>query len=195
LREDDAPSSTMGDRDPAMLGVQNGVIHLPTGRLQPSRREDWITLLAGIPYDPDARSDRWEHALKTILPDEALRNFFQVAIGYAATGDTREDCWFLTSGSGRNGKGTLLLPIRRALGDYALELPGSIFNLRTERSPYELAYLPGRRFVTSSESGDTLHLHHDRIKQLTGGDSMSASNKYEEGVSIQSGLQALAVVQ
>jgi len=34
--------------------------------------------------------------------------------------------------------------------------------------------------VTASEAGDTLSLHHDRIKQITGGDSMSAANKYEK---------------
>ena len=125
---------------------------------------------------PDARSARWDATRsRAILPDDTVRDYFHVATGYSATGDTRCDCWFLANGSGRNGKGTLLQPIRHALGDYALELPGSIFDLRSERSPYELASLPGRRFVTSSESGDTLRLHHDRIKQLTGGDSMNAA--------------------
>ena len=163
-----------------VLGVLNGVVELRTGTLRPGRREDRITLQASVEYHPDAQSPLWDYALRTILLDDELIQFFHVAIGYSATGDTRRDCWFLGCGNGRNGKGTLFQPIRHALGDYALELPGAIFDLRTGRSPYELAKLPGRRFVTSAESGDTLRLHHDRIKQLTGGDSMSAANKYEQ---------------
>lgn len=175
-----ADSGVQWDMDPWLLGVPNGVIDLRTGTLRPARRADRITLCAGVEFHADAQSDLWHHALRTILPDDGLRDFFQVAIGYSSTGDTRRDCWFLACGEGRNGKGTLFQSIRHALGDYALELPGSIFDLRAKRSPYELAYLPGRRFVTSSEAGDTLRLHHDRIKQLSGGDSVSAANKYEK---------------
>jgi putative DNA primase/helicase len=40
--------------------------------------------------------------------------------------------------------------------------------------------LPGKRFVMSSESGDTIRLHHDRIKQISGGDPIRAANKYEK---------------
>ncbi len=162
-----------------LLGVLNGTIDLRTGVLREARRDDRLTLTTGISYDPGAESELWDEALRTILLEESTIQFFQTAVGYSATGDMRRDCWFLNCGSGRNGKGTLLQPIRRSLGDYALELPGSVFDLRSERSPYELAALPGKRFITSSEAGDTLRLHHDRIKQLTGGDAMSAANKYE----------------
>lgn len=168
------------DRDPWLLGVPNGVVDLRTGKLRPARRDDRITMRAGVAYQAAARSSEWDRALQTILVDDELINFFHVAIGYSATGDMRRDCWFLNCGDGRNGKSTLLQAIRRALGDYALELPAAVFDMRSDRAPYELASLPGRRFVTSSESGDTIRLHHDRIKQLTGGDSMSASNKYEK---------------
>jgi putative DNA primase/helicase len=173
------------DSDPGLLGTLNGVVDLRTGVLRPARREDRMTLVTSVAYDPNAQSHLWENALKTILLDEALIQFVQVAVGYSATGDTREDRWFLPSGSGRNGKGTLLQPIAHALGDYALELPGAVFDQRADRSPYELSYLPGRRFVTSSESGDTIRLNHDRIKQLTGGDSVSAANKYEKAFTFE----------
>ncbi len=62
-----------------------------------------------------------------------------------------------------------------------LELPSAVFELRPKGNPdFDLSYLPNKRFVLSSESGNTVHLHHDRIKQMTGGGSMRVANKYEK---------------
>ena len=169
------------DSDPWLLGVQNGIVDLRTGELRAATRDDRISLRASVSYQPDAKSDLWDGALRAILPDDQVRAFVQKAIGYSASGDTRCDVWFLLEGSGRNGKGILIQPIRRALGDYALELPASVLDTRVDRA-YELAKLPGLRFVTSSEVGDTIRLNHDRLKQLTGGDAMSASGKYQHAI-------------
>jgi putative DNA primase/helicase len=188
LAKDLKPIADPGDSwdlDPHLLGVPNGVVDLRTGDLRAGRREDKISLSASIAYDPHARSQLWERTLKAVLVDDELICFFQAAAGYSATGDTSLDSWFLGCGEGRNGKGTTAHPIRQALGDYALELPASVFDLKTERAPFELARLPGRRLVMSSESGDTIRLNHDRIKQLSGGDPMSVANKYERAFEFQ----------
>ena len=173
------------DTDPWLLGTPNGVVDLRTGGLRAGRRADRITMSVGVPYDRDAWSVLWEQALNAILPDEATRAFLQTAIGYSATGDTRRDCWFLLQGAGRNGKGTLMHPMRRALGDYACELPAAVLDARSRVPAYELASLPGKRFVVSSESGDTIKIHHDRIKQISGGDAITARNIYERSVEFQ----------
>lgn len=167
------------DHTPWLLGVPNGVVDLQTGERRDGQREDRITMSAAVPFDSDARSELWERTLRDVLGSDEAVDFFQVAAGYSTTGDMRRDCWFLTVGTGRNGKGTLLHPIRRALGDYAMELPAAVFDLRRDATPYDLAALPGKRFVMSSESGDTIRLHHDRIKQISGGDPIRAANKYE----------------
>ena len=168
------------DGDPWLLGTPNGTVELATGALRPGRREDRLTLSTSAPYDSDIRSDLWERTLRAILPADGLVDFLQVAVGYSVTGDTRRDCWFLAHGSGRNGKGTVMHPIRRALGDYAIELPAAVLDRQRDAAPYDLAALPGRRFVMCSEAGDTIKLHHDRIKQISGGDPIRAANKYEK---------------
>ena len=173
------------DVDPWLLGTPNGVVDLRTGHLRPGERVDRITMCVGIEYQPEARSDRWEEALRAILVDDETITFVQTALGYSATGDMRRDCWFLGQGSGRNGKGTIYHPVRRALGDYAAELPAAVFDARRDSAPYDLAVLPGKRFVISSEAGDTIKIHHDRIKQITGGDPMRAANKYEKSFEFQ----------
>jgi putative DNA primase/helicase len=166
------------DVDPMLLGVPNGVVDLRTGTLRPGRRTDRITMAASVPYDPEATSPQWDRTLRDVLVTDDVIAFLHVAAGYSTTGDTRRDCWFLAHGAGRNGKGTVLHPIRRALGDYAMELPAAIFD-RRQGPEYDLAALPGKRFVMCSESGDTIRLNHDRIKQLSGGDPVRAAAKYE----------------
>ncbi|MEX2662443.1 MAG: phage/plasmid primase, P4 family [Vicinamibacterales bacterium] len=173
------------DTDPSLLCTPNGVVDLRTGALRHGRRADRITMATGTPYDPTAQSDRWANALRSILVTDETISFFQTAIGYSATGDMRRDCWFLAQGAGRNGKGTVTHPIRRALGDYAGELPAAVFDARRDGAPYDLAVLPGKRFVVSSESGDTIKIHHDRIKQISGGDPIRAANKYEKSFEFQ----------
>lgn len=180
-----ADDGTQWDRDPWLLGCPNGVVDLRDGNLRDGRPVDRITLQTAVEYDPAARSDLWSNALREILVTDALIDFVQVAAGYSATGDTRRDCWFVGVGSGRNGKGTLYHPIRRALGEYATELPATVFDARRDHAPFDLAVLPGKRFVLSSESGDTIRLNHDLIKQLSGGDPVRAANKYERSFEFQ----------
>ena len=172
------------DPDPWLLGTPGGVVDLRTGKLRAGQRGDRITMSTDIEYRPEARSTRWEQALQSILVADETISFVQTALGYSATGDTRRDCWFLAVGSGRNGKGTIYHPVRRVLGDYAAELPAAVFDAR-QGAPYDLAVLPGKRFVISSEAGDTMKIHHDRIKQITGGDPMRAANKYEKSFEFQ----------
>ena len=162
-----------------LLGTPAGVVDLRTGELRDGRRDDRITMITAIDFDPQATSLRWNQALVEILPDAAVRDYLQVALGYSTTGETMQDCWFLAQGSGRNGKGTVFSPVARALGDYAGELPASTIALDRSRHPYELANLPGKRFALSSEAGDSITLHHDRLKQLTGGDRLTADAKYQ----------------
>lgn len=180
-----ADAGTGWDSDPWLLGTPSGVVDLTTGQLREGRREDRITQATGVPYDPEARSELWDRTLSDIFASDYLVAFVQVAVGYSATGDTRRDCWFLSHGRGGNGKSTLLQAFRRALGEYALELPAAVLDQRRDGTPFDLAALPGRRFVLSSESGDTVRLHHDRVKQISGGDPVRAANKYEKSFEFQ----------
>jgi putative DNA primase/helicase len=103
----------------------------------------------------------------------------QRAIGYSLTGEIREHALFLLYGTGRNGKSVLLNTLHRLFGDYALNLPFSAFELigRSQLTP-DIALLPGKRLVTSSETNDGARLNEARIKALTGGDPITANPKY-----------------
>jgi putative DNA primase/helicase len=171
------------DRDPWLLNCLNGVVDLRTGQLRPHRREDFMTKLAPVTYNRQARSVLWDTFLARILPDRELRDFVQRATGYSATGDTREEVLFFPHGPTATGKSTFLAAIAATLGDYAATADFETF-LRRERLAggprNDIARLVGRRFVVSLEVDDGKHLAEALIKQITGGDVVTARFLHKE---------------
>src|SRR5262249_40147816 len=91
------------------------------------------------------------------------------------TGDTSERVIFILHGVGANGKTTLLEVLRAALGDYTLRTPTETLLAKRDGSiPNDVARLKGARFVTASESEEGKRLSEAFIKDVTGGDVISA---------------------
>ncbi len=164
------------DRDPWLLNVLNGTVDLRTGALREHRREDLITKLAPVSYDVGADCPRWMAFLDRIMAgDESEIEFLQMAVGYSLTADTREDCLFIAFGGGRNGKTTFMQTISRLLGDYGLRTPvETLMRRKHETIPNDIARLNGARFVHASETAEGQRLNEPMIKDLTGGDTLSA---------------------
>ena len=96
-------------------------------------------------------------------------------LGYALTGETREHALFFAYGTGANGKSVLLSTASGILGD--IPSHGADRNVRrqqSERHPTDLAGLRGARLVTAIETEEGRPWAESRIKQLTGGDMISA---------------------
>ena len=164
------------DLDPWALNVLNGTIDLRTGALRPHRRDDLITRLAPVVYDPDATCPTWTAFLEQILDGNlAMLAFLQRAIGYSLTGSTRERVLFLLHGAGSNGKSTLLEAVRAVLGEYAQRTPTQTLLARRDSTiPNDLARLRGARFVSAAETDEGRHLAEGLVKDLTGGDTIAA---------------------
>jgi len=164
------------DTNPWALNVRNGTIDLRTGELRPHRREDYITKLVDLEYAPQAPCPRWLAFLERIMDGNAgLIRFLQRAMGYSATGSARERRLIITYGTGKNGKGVFLQTGRQVLGDYSLRTPSATFLARrNDAIPNDLAALRGARFVFASETNDGRRLDEATIKDLTGGEDISA---------------------
>ncbi|HTV57671.1 MAG TPA: phage/plasmid primase, P4 family [Verrucomicrobiae bacterium] len=187
LARAERPLSTSGeefDKDQWLLGVENGVVDLRTGNLREARREDWITRSTRFPFDERAGCPRFEQFLCEIFEyDRELIEFVWRAIGYSLTGSVNEQCFFACHGSGANGKSKLLGTLHYVLGDYALNLPFSTFELKQRSAiPNDLVRLESRRYVTALESAEGVQLNEQRIKTLTGGDPITARLLYKEFV-------------
>ena len=171
------------DADPWLLNVQNGTINLKAGELCPHRREDLITKLAPVMHDPEARSKRWEAFLQRVTDnDSELQAFIQRLAGYTITGRTDEEILAFPHGPGATGKSTAVEAIKAVLGDYGVTADFETFLARRGDAGVrnDIARLAGARMVVSVEVDDGKRLAEGLIKQLTGGDTVTARYLYAE---------------
>ena len=170
------------DRDPDVLNVANGTLDLRTAMLRPHDRGDWITRVCPVAWDPDAKAPRWEAFLHRAMGgNEHLIAFLQRAIGYSLTGHTNEQVLLLLYGTGANGKSTFLETLRNLLADYAAIADFTTFLKRDgEGARNDLARLVGARFVSAVEAEAGKPLAEALVKQLTGGDTITARFLFRE---------------
>lgn len=142
------------DADPWLLGVQNGTVDLRTGELLDHRREDLITKLSPVEYDPEAEAETWEAFLERVLPSATLRQFVQRLAGYALSGDLSEQILPFLHGSGANGKTTFLNALLEVAGDYGQQAAPDLLIAKPGAHPTELADLFGARLVSFVEVED-----------------------------------------
>ncbi len=164
------------DADPYALAVANGVIDLRTGELSPHDQDQLVTRIVDTNYRADAIAPRWLQFLNRVFEgDDELIAWLQRALGYSATGDTSEHTLCICWGSGANGKSTLLDTIGTLLAGHAWTAPeGLLVAQQHEQHPTRLASLYRRRFVTSYELENRRRLNESLVKQLTGGDPITA---------------------
>jgi putative DNA primase/helicase len=169
------------DADRFALNVMNGTIDLRDGELREHRQADMITMLSPVTYDAQALAPTWEAFLKHVLPDADVRTWVQRYLGYALTGDTREQCLAFYVGGGANGKSVLLDVVLGVLGDYGLRAaPDLVLAKQGEAHPTEIADLEGRRLVVCSEIEQGRTWAESTIKRLTGDATIKARHMRED---------------
>jgi putative DNA primase/helicase len=164
------------DSDPWLLNCLNGTIDLKTGSFKEHSPNDLITKCCPVNFDPNAESEVWELFLKQTMPDAALREFVQKAVGYSLTADIREEKLFFIYGPGGTGKSTFLSALQSILGDYAVSINFETLMPRTNNGSArsDLIRLQGKRFVTSIEASYGQRFAEGLVKSMTGGDTIVA---------------------
>lgn len=173
----------MFDRDKTVINCKNGVLSLKDGQIIPHEPAQMLTRQATVPYDENAPEPTvWLHFLHDIFGgDKDMICYIQKCIGYSLTGSTSEQCAFFLYGTGRNGKSTLLEVLRFIMGDYATNIqPQTIMvNPKSGNAPSsDIARLKGARLVTTVEPDEGMRLAEGLLKQLTGGDIVTARKMY-----------------
>ena len=164
------------DLDPWLLNCANGTVDLRTGQLTPHDRADLMTKMAATSFDSTATCPRFLAYLDQIMGGDAdLVRFLQRALGYSLTGVTSERAIFILYGEGKNGKSTLVEVMDAVLGDYAMRTPTeSLLAKRDQGIPNDIARLQNLRFVYASEAEEGQRLAEAKIKDMTGGDTLTA---------------------
>jgi len=168
------------DCEPDVLNVLNGTLELRTQQLRPHRREDLLTKLAPVEWNPEARSELWESTLYRALPDVDVRRFCQKGAGATALGTSSADIVILIHGLTRAMKGTIQGGIAATMGDYAATAALDDFAERDRAGGArpEIVKLRGVRMVSVYETSRRLRLSASLIKTLSGSDPITARDLY-----------------
>jgi putative DNA primase/helicase len=170
------------DSNTWLFNCLNGTINLKTGELQEHRKEDYLSIIVPINYNPNAKCENWLKFLDKVMGAKPeLITYLQRAVGYSLTGEINEQCLFFLYGLGKNGKSTFVGILRKLLGNYGHKTTTDTF-LTKDRGggiKEDLANLQGKRFVVASELEDGKRLAVVLIKEMTGGETISADRKYE----------------
>ena len=171
-------SLSVFDINKFLFNCQNGTLNLKTFALNPHRAEDYITKISRVTYDYKAQCPRWEKFISEIMSgDKSTSAFLQKSLGYALTGETSLECFFIFYGNTtRNGKTTLSETVAYLFGDYARTIQPQTLARRPNdgaaASP-DIARLKGARLVNMPEPEKGLELNISLVKQLTGGDTFT----------------------
>lgn len=180
------------DADPWLLNCENGTVDLRTGQLLEHQRSRFITKLAPVHFDPEARHERWDKFLEHVTDGSAeVADFLARAVGYSLTGDTREDKFFFIFGPPGRGKSTFVGAIEAALGEYARTadvstfLASSSFTGGGDRPRPDLVRLAGSRICVCKEIDAGAKLAEGLVKTITGGDVITVRDLHSKPLELR----------
>ena len=170
------------DRDDMLINVANGYIDLTSRELYKHDINKMFSQITNTDYTEKMQPAVWLDFLNDIFAgDKAVIRYIQKALGYSLTGSTREQIMFILFGKGRNGKSIFVETIAEILGDYSNNMQAkSLMVKKNDNVNTDIARLSKARFVTSSEPNEGFRFDEGLIKQLTGGDKVTARFLYAE---------------
>lgn len=170
------------DKDDMLLNVSNGYIDLTSRELYKHDIDKMFSQKANTDYSEKMQPSVWLDFLNDIFAgDKEVIRYIQKALGYSLTGSTREQVMFILHGKGRNGKSIFVETIAEILGDYSNNMQAkSLMVKKNDNVNTDIARLSKARFVTSSEPNEGFRFDEGLIKQITGGDKVTARFLYAE---------------
>ena len=164
------------DTDPWLLNTPDGTVDLRTGVMRDPDPKDYMTKITAVSPDASCPTPLFDKFLDRVTKsDEEYKSYLQRVSGYSLTGSTEDHALFFVHGDGGNGKTVFMVTILEIMGDYHRTAPIETFtDTKNERHSTELAMLRGARLVTATETEEGKEWAESKIKQLTGGEKISA---------------------
>ena len=169
------------DNDPMRLGVANGVLDLENGKLLPITPDLLISKRCAVEFHASAECPMFMRFLAQVHPDKDMQEFMQRWFGYCLTGSVQEQKFLFLYGGGANGKSVFVELVAWLLGDYSRKIATEMLmhHMRSPQGPSpDIVALKGRRFVYANETEEGRRLAEARIKDMTGGDTLTGRVPY-----------------
>lgn len=176
------------DTQPYLFNVKNGTLNLLTGQLQPHSPTDYISKVANVEFNPQAKCERFNQFVTEVTEGNTeLAGALQRALGYSMQGKANEECFFVALGeTTRNGKGTLFGAVENIFGDYGTNISFDTIarsgSKDGSRATPDVARLQGVRFISCNEPDKGSCFNEALVKQFTGGDVVTARPLYGEPI-------------
>jgi putative DNA primase/helicase len=164
----DLPATQL-DRDNYLFNCASGTLDFRTQELRSFDPADFITRVAPVEFQRDARCDEWLTFVRYAMGgNKCLVRYLQKAVGYSLCGDIREEAVFFLFGTGANGKSTFLNVVSAVAGPYAYRANAELLMLAelADRHPTEVASLQGARLVICQETEKRRRWAVQRLKEI-----------------------------
>lgn len=170
-----------------LFNCKNGTYDFKRKIFRDFERSDYLTDISNVTFDRSADCPRFEQYLQEVMEeDETKIDYLLKIAAYCLTGDTSRECFFIFYGDKtRNGKGTFVSTLTYLMGTYCSTLNASsitkkqINNGGSNPSP-DLAKLKDARVANVNEISDGMLLDIAKMKELTGGDTITARFLFKE---------------
>jgi putative DNA primase/helicase len=186
------------DSQPLQINLANGVLQFTVTKdaygktaameLLPHARDQLLTKIMPVPYDPTATCEEFDKFFERIQPDADMRWFLLRWFALSMTGLTEQKLAFLY-GMGANGKSVLVDLMARIMGDYAAvakieSLTGTNRRGGGDATP-DLVPLIGARMVRAAEPDEGMRWQEGLIKDLTGGEPILVRALHSDFVEVR----------
>lgn len=164
------------DAVPHLLNTPSGTIDLRDGSLRGFAREDQLTWLTGVAYDPQVVwTPLLAQYMNTFVPDYTEWRYLMKVLGAALLARNEFRLWLIMHGPTTTGKTQLVNALARVLGDYGVAVNSSVFRANLDDKPRpDLLRALSARLVYALEASENWELHGDHVKRLTGSEPIVA---------------------
>ncbi len=180
------------DNNIYLFNCQNGTYDFKNNTFKEFDREDYITNISNVVYEPNANCPRFKQYLDEVMENDKDKiDYLMKMAAYGYTGNVARDCFFIMYGSKtRNGKSTFVGINTYMLGTYATTMKPSTVTRRQlnngGNSPTpDLAGVKNSRWVTISEIENGMMLDISLIKTMTGKNDLKARFLYENDITFK----------
>ena len=127
------------NKNPYLVGFQNGVYDTRTHSFRAGSPEDYISLQMAIEYkifdDTAVEMAQVKDFLSKVFPDKSVREYFMDTSSDVFVGGNHSKIVQVWTGEGDNAKSITQILFEKMLGEYAVKLPTSlIIGKRTQSS-------------------------------------------------------------
>jgi len=183
------------DKNTDLLCCSNGVINVNTGEFRKGYPEDYITKCTDIDYLlPSYREKKLEEEVneywKRLFPDESVGKYVWEVFASALSGNNINQQFYIFLGAGSNGKSALMTLMRHVFNDkkkrgYYAQTPIQYLTqdrVKAGAASSELSELIGVRLTSIDEPEKGEKLNVGIMKQLTGGDPLTARALFKDHI-------------